>query len=44
MVRQEECKLLPLGAVWQEYLEREGLSNEYYTEIKKYESEVLSLR
>lgn len=44
MVRQEECKTLPLGAVWQEYLEREGLSNEYYTEIKKYESEVLSLR
>lgn len=44
MVRQEEMKLLPLGAVWNEYLEREGLSNEYFTEIKKYEKEVLSLR
>lgn len=44
MVRQEEMKLLPIGAVWNEYLEREGLSNEYFTEIKKYEKEVLSLR
>lgn len=44
MVRQEEYKTLPFGAVWQEYLKRENLSEDYLTEIKKYEKEVLSKR
>ncbi len=44
MVKQEEYKTLPFGAVWQEYLRRENLSEDYLTEIKKYEKEVLSRR
>ena len=44
MVLQEECKTLPFGAVWQEYLNRQGLSNDYITAIKKYESKVLKER
>lgn len=44
MVAQEEVKDMPFGAVWKEYLSREGLKEDYLTEIKKYESEVLSKR
>lgn len=44
MVKQEEYKTLPFGAVWKEYLKRENLSEDYLTEIKKYEKEVLSKR
>ena len=44
MVLQEECKTLPFGAVWQEYLNRQGLTNDYITAIKKYESKVLKER
>ena len=44
MVLQEECKVLPFGAVWQEYLSRQGLTNDYITAINKYESKVLKER
>lgn len=44
MARQEECKLMPFGIVWKEYLERQNLKVNYYDDIKKYEKEVLSLR
>ena len=44
MVKGEEYKTLPFGAVWSEYLKRENLSEDYLTEIKKYEKEVLSKR
>jgi len=44
MVKQEEYKTLPFGAVWQEYLRREGMSEDYLTEIRKYEKEELSRR
>ncbi len=44
MVRQEEYKTLPFGAVWKEYLKRENLTEDYLTEIRKYEKEVLSRR
>lgn len=44
MVLQEDMKLAPLGDIWNEYLKREGLSNEYFSEIEKYENEVLSKR
>ena len=44
MVLQEECKTLPFGAVWQEYLKRQNLSDNYYSEIKKYEIKVLKDR
>lgn len=44
MVMQEEMKTAPFGDVWSEYLRREGISEDYLTEIKKYEREVLSKR
>ena len=44
MVKQEEVKDLPFGAVWKEYLKREGLEENYLTEIREYEKEVLSKR
>ncbi len=44
MVLSEQCKMLPVGAVWQEYLDRQGLNNNYYPEIKEYETTVLKER
>ena len=44
MVKQEEYKTLPFGAVWQEYLERQGLKEDYLTTIREYESEILKER
>lgn len=44
MVAQEEAKDMPFGAVWKEYLSREGLEEDYLGEIKKYEKNVLKER
>ena len=44
MYLQEEMKMMPLGAVWEEFLSREGVEKNYFAEVKKYESEVLSKR
>ena len=46
MVEQEAVKLLPLGDIWNEYCERQGVvsDREFYTEVKKYEDEVLLKR
>lgn len=44
MVAQEEVKDMPFGAVWKEYLRRENLAEDYITEIKKYEKEILKER
>ena len=44
MVKQEEYKTLPFGAVWKEYLKRESLTEEYLTEIREYENKVLKER
>ena len=44
MVVQEELKSAPFYDVWQEYLKRENKPFEYYSEIKRYEEEVLSVR
>lgn len=44
MVAQEELKDMPFGAVWKEYLYREGLKEDYLTEVKKYEREVTGKR
>ena len=44
MVVQEELKTMPFGDVWAEYLRRCGVKADYYTEVKKYEAEVLSKR
>ncbi len=44
MVRQEELKTMPFGAVWEEYLRRESIPQDYFAEIKRYEADVLSKR
>ena len=44
MVRQEELKTMPFGAVWEEYLRREDIPQDYFAEIKRYEADVLSKR
>ena len=44
MVKQEEYKTLPFGAVWKEYLKRESLTEDYLTDIRIYESKVLKER
>ncbi len=44
LVMQEEVKTLPFGDVWNEYLKREGVSENWIAEIKDYEKNVLSKR
>lgn len=44
MVRHEEYKTLPFGAVWQEYLRQQGLEESYLPAIKEYEQKVLRKR
>lgn len=44
MVRQEEYKTLPFGAVWQEYLKQQGLEESYLPTIREYEQTVLRNR
>ena len=46
MLRQEELKSYPWGAVWQEYCERCGVdgTEKWFDEVVKYEEEVLSKR
>ena len=44
MVRQEELKTMPFGAVWEEYLRRENIPQDYFSEIKRYEADVLRKR
>lgn len=40
MVRQEEYKTLPFGAVWKEYLKRQGIEEGYLSAIREYETQV----
>lgn len=44
MYLQEECKTMPFGDIWSEFLERENVSGAYYNEIKNYEEKVLVKR
>jgi L-rhamnose isomerase len=45
MVVMEDCKMLPIGAVWEEYCRQCGVvADGYYDEIEKYENEVLLKR
>ena len=44
MVRREELKTMPFGAVWEEYLRRESIPQDSFSEIKRYERDVLSTR
>ena len=41
MVLQERVKTLPFGDIWEEYLKRQNLSDDYYSEVKRYEENVL---
>jgi len=45
MVMQEELKTLPFGAVWEEYLSREKISQgDWFGIVEKYEKDVLGKR
>ena len=46
LVRQEECKMLPVGDVWAEFCKRAGVpaDGEWLGEVKQYEKDVLSKR
>lgn len=44
MLMQERIKTLPFGDVWEEYLSRNGLQEDFYEEVKAYEKEVLNDR
>lgn len=44
MVMQEELKCAPFGDIWQEYLSRENIPDDYLSECVKYEKEVLTKR
>lgn len=46
MVEQEAVKTLPLGDIWNEYCERQGVPSDknFFEEVRKYEEEVLSKR
>lgn len=44
MYLQEEMKTAPFGDIWNEFLNREGVKQNYIEEVKKYEREVLIKR
>ena len=44
MVEQERAKMMPFSDIWTEYLKREGLDENYYDEIARYEEDVLKAR
>ena len=44
MVRMEESKMLPVSAVWREYLSRTETAEDYFAIISEYEKNVLSGR
>lgn len=44
MVRQESLKALPWGIVWEEYLERQGLTFDYLEKILTYEEKIIKER
>jgi L-rhamnose isomerase len=44
MVLSENMKTLPFGDVWEEYLKRQNVTDDYFAVIDEYEKNVLSLR
>ena len=44
MVRMEEAKMLPVSAVWKEYLSRLGVAEDYFAIIDNYEKTTLVQR
>lgn len=41
MALKERMKTMPFGAVWEEYLQREKMNEDWFENIKKYEKDVL---
>ncbi len=44
MYLQESIKLLPIGAVWDEYLNRLGMKDNYYDDVMDYQAKILKER
>lgn len=44
MVMQEKLKLMPFGEVWNEFCKRNGVNDNWYEEVVKYEQNVLAKR
>lgn len=44
MILQEKAKMLPFGAIWEEYLRRQNLTDDYYEDVTQYEKDVLLKR
>ena len=44
MAKNEACKMLPYGDIWDEFLKRENVEPDYLAAVKQYEKEVLSKR
>ena len=44
MYWNEKFKSMPWGGVWEEYLRRQGLSDDWYVDIEKFEDEVIAKR
>ena len=44
MYLQERVKMLPFGDVWQEYVSRQGMDDDYYSVIAEYENKILKER
>ena len=40
----ERMKMMPISDIWDEYLKRQGLKEDYITEIERFENEVIKLR
>ncbi len=40
----EKFKFMPIGDVWEEYLRRQGLSDDWFDEVEKFENEVIAFR
>ena len=40
----ERVKFLPISDIWDEYLRRQGLKEDWYEEIEKFENEVIANR
>ena len=44
MYLNEKFKFMPIGDVWDEYLRRQGLSEDWFDEVEKFEKEVFAER
>ena len=44
MYLNEKFKTMPIGDVWEEYLSRQGLNDDWFEEVEKFETEVFASR